>query len=149
MTRSMSTQLWQKYNVTPTDTKWVDIGKAFEGCAMQICSRIVAKEFKSGGRPDLYAGSHPLEALKATISIAASHSPQSSLMHVDVSRAEASVLVKLLAEGCSGKEKRRNRTVEKEHVRYQRCIKQLGTKMARASGKLEVRTGAQFKKSVS
>ena len=38
----------------------------------------------------------PLEALKAIMSIAASHSPEFSLMHVDVSRA------KLPAEVCSG-----------------------------------------------
>ena len=41
---------------------------------MQIRSRIVAREFRTGDRSDLYAGTHPLEALKA-------------LMHVDVSRA--------------------------------------------------------------
>ena len=45
-----------KYNVTPVDTKWVDTDKAFEEGAMQIRSRIVAREFKSGDRPDLYAG---------------------------------------------------------------------------------------------
>ena len=45
-----------KYNVTPVDTKWVDTDKAFEGEPMQIRSRIVAREFKSGDRPDLYAG---------------------------------------------------------------------------------------------
>ena len=78
---------------------------------MQIRSRIVARDFKSGDRPDLYAGTPPLEALKATISIAASHSPEFSLMHVDVSRAHSHakaqrpVLVKLSAEDCSGKDK--------------------------------------------
>ena len=76
-----------QYNVTPVDTKWVDTDKAFEGEPMQIRSRIVAREFKSWDRPDLYAGPLPLEALKAIISIAASHSPEFSLMHVDVSRA--------------------------------------------------------------
>ena len=70
-------------------------------------------------------------------------------MHVDVSRAyfhakaQRLVLVKLPAEDCSG-----NWTVEEEHVRYQRCSKQLGTKLARASGKLGLRAGAQFKKLV-
>ena len=77
-----------KYNVTPVDTKWVDTdNKALKGEPMQIRSRIVAREFKSGDRPDLYAGTPPLEALKAFMSIAASHSPEFSLMHVDVSRA--------------------------------------------------------------
>ena len=54
---------------------------------MQIRSRIVAREFTSGDRLDLYVGTLPFEALKAIISIAASHSPEISLMHVDVSRA--------------------------------------------------------------
>ena len=48
-----------KYNVTPIDTT------AFEGEPMQIRSRIDAREFKSGDRPDLYAGTPPREALKA------------------------------------------------------------------------------------
>ena len=56
----------------------------------------------------------PLEALKAIISIVASHSPEFSLMQVDVSRAyfrakaQRFVLVKLLAEDCSGKDKGRS-----------------------------------------
>ena len=45
-----------KYIVTPVDTKWVDIDKAFEGEPMHIRSRIVARGFNSGDRPDLYAG---------------------------------------------------------------------------------------------
>ena len=40
-----------------------------------------------GDMPALYAGTSPLEALKAIISTAASHSPEFSLMHFDVSRA--------------------------------------------------------------
>ena len=54
---------------------------------MQIRSRIVVREFKSGDWPDLYAETPPLEALKAIISIAASHSPEFSLIHADVSSA--------------------------------------------------------------
>ena len=99
-----------KYNVTPVDTKWVDTDKAFEEEPMQIRSRIVAGECKSGDRPDLYAGTYSLEALKAIISIAASHSPEFSLMHVDAShatfhaKAQRRVLVKLPAKDCSGKD---------------------------------------------
>ena len=44
---------------------------------------------------------------------------------------------------------RKNRIVDEEHVRYQRCSKQLGTRLARASPKLGPRAGAQCKKSVS
>ena len=51
----------------------------------------------------------PLEALKAIISIAAGHSPECSLTHVDVSRAyfhaKAQRLVKLLAKVCPGEDK--------------------------------------------
>ena len=44
-----------KFNVTPVDTEWVDTGKAFEEEPKQIRFRIVAREFKSVDRPDLYA----------------------------------------------------------------------------------------------
>ena len=144
-----------KYNVTPVDTKWVDTDKAFEGEPMQLRSRVVAREFKSADRPDLYAGTPPLEALKAITSIAASHSPEFSLMHVDVScayfhakaqeaRAGEIGSRRLLREGS-----RKNRIVDEEHVRFQRCSKQLGTRLARASRTLEPRAWAQCKKSVS
>ena len=62
-----------KYGITPVDTKWVDTDKAFEEEPMQIRSRICAREFKCDDRPDLYAGTPPLEALKATISNAVNH----------------------------------------------------------------------------
>ena len=48
------------------------------------------------------------------------------------------VLVKLPVKDCSGKDKGKNRIVEEEHVRYQRCSKQLGTRLARASRKIGV-----------
>ena len=54
---------------------------------MQIRSRPVAREFRSGERPHLLAGTPPLEALKAIISIAANHKHTFSIMHIDVSRA--------------------------------------------------------------
>ena len=69
-----------QYTITPVDTQWVDTDKAFEGEPMQIRSRIVAREFKSDDRPDLYAGTLPLEAkLKAIISIAAK--PQRNVLN--------------------------------------------------------------------
>ena len=132
-----------KYHVTPVDTKWVDTDKAFEEEPMQIRSRIVTREFKSGDMPALYAGTLPLEALKAIISTVASHSPEFSLMHIDVSRAyvhtkaQRLVLVKLPEEDCSGKDTGIIGFLEKSmHVRYQRCREQLGTRLARASRKL-------------
>ena len=54
---------------------------------MQIRSRLCAREFKSDDRPDLYAGTTPVEALKAIILIAANHKETFSIMHIDVSRA--------------------------------------------------------------
>ena len=77
----------EKYGITPIDTTWIDTDKAFEGEPMQIRSRICAREFKSDDRPDLYAGTPPLEALKAIMSIAANHKGTFSIMHIDVSRA--------------------------------------------------------------
>ena len=123
---------------------------------MQLRSRVVAREFKSADRPDLYAGTPPLEALKAIISIAASHSPEFfSLTHVDVSCAYFHAKAQEVRAGEIGSRRllregsRKNRIVDEEHVRYQRCSKQLGTRLARASRKLEPRAWAQCKKSVS
>ena len=101
----------EKYGITPIDTKWIDTDKAFEGEPMQIRSRMCAREFKSDDRPDLYAGTPPLEALKAIISIAANHKGTFSIMHIDVSRAyfhakaQRPVLIRLPAEDRMGTDK--------------------------------------------
>ena len=76
-----------QYKITPVDTKLVDKDKAFEDKPMQIRSQFVSTEFKSDDQPDLYAGTLPLEALKAMMSIAANHKETFSIMHIDVSRA--------------------------------------------------------------
>ena len=68
---------------------------------MQVRSRIVAREVKSEDRFDLYAGTPPMEALRAVISMAASHKQIFSVMHIDVlrtyfrARAQELVLVRL------------------------------------------------------
>ena len=54
---------------------------------MQIRSKIVSREFKSDDRPDLFAGTLPLDALKSIISIAANHKETFSTLYIDVSRA--------------------------------------------------------------
>ena len=77
----------EKYGITPVDTKWVHTDKAFEEEPQQIRSRMCAREFKSDDRLDLYAGTPPLEALKAIISIAANHKEMFSTIYIDVSRA--------------------------------------------------------------
>ena len=63
---------------------------------------------KADDRPDLYAGTAPLEALNATISIAANHKETFSIMHIDVSRAyfhakaQRPVLIRLPVEDRMG-----------------------------------------------
>ena len=47
----------------------------------------VRKSSKNDDRPDLYAGTPSLEALKVMISIAANNKETLSIMHIDVSRA--------------------------------------------------------------
>ena len=138
-----------KYNVTPVDTD-----KAFEGEPVHIRSRMVSREFKSGDRPDLYAGTPP-RALKDTMSIAASHGPEFSLMHVDASRAyfhakaQRPVLVKLPAEGCSGKDAGNIGLLKKSmHGSRDAASDRERDWLARASRKLGIRAGAQLKKSV-
>ena len=56
--------------VTPVRTTWIGTYKSFEEENMQVGSRIVAREFKPGNRPDLYVGIPPMEGLKAMLSIA-------------------------------------------------------------------------------
>ena len=98
----------EKYGITPVDTKWVDTDKAFDGEPMQIRSRMCARELKSDDRPDLYAGTPPLEALKAIKPIAANHKETFSIMHIDVSRAyfhakaQRPVLIRLPVEDTMG-----------------------------------------------
>ena len=114
---------------------------------MQIRSRIVSREFKSGDRPDLYAGTPPPESLNAIITIAVSPGPNFSrcmltfFVHTSMPR------LSLPADDSSAKDKGQS-DFEEEHVRYQRCSKRLGTRLARAHGKLGYELGL-FKKSVS
>ena len=71
-----------KYGVTSVDTWWTDTDKEFEERPAEARSRIVARGFKSGDRPDLSAGTLPLEALKAI----PNHWQTFGIMHIDVSR---------------------------------------------------------------
>ena len=131
-----------KYNVTPADTKWVDTDKALEAKPVQIRTRIVARESKCGDSSDMYAWTPPLEAVKAVIPIAASHSPEFSLMHVDVSSAyfhaktRRPVLVKLPAEDCSGKDVAKIGLLKKSMHGTTDAASNWEQRLARASGKL-------------
>ena len=77
----------ESFKVGLVDTKWLDTNKPYEEEPMQIRSRVVAREFESGRRPDLHAGTPPMEARKAILSFAADHEEQLAIMRIDVSRA--------------------------------------------------------------
>ena len=88
-----------KFLVTPVDAKWIDTKKAFEEEPMQIRSLIVV-DFQSGARPGLYAGTLPLEALKAE-RITSKHSQSCTStchMRMFTQRLTSLVLVRLPAE---------------------------------------------------
>ena len=61
--------------------------QSIRGEPLQFRSRLVSRQLKRGDRPDLYAMTAPLEAVRAIISIAANHKQTFSIMHLDVSRA--------------------------------------------------------------
>ena len=112
---------------------------------MQIRSRMCAREFKSDDWPDLYAGTPPLEVLKAIISIGAKHKDTFSTMHVHVSRAyfhakaQRPVLVRQPVGGLNGQ----------VHVRNEGRGQQLRTLLARARQELGIPTWTQLEESVS
>ena len=98
---------------------------------MQIRSRMCAREFNSDDRPDLYAGTPPLEALKAIMSIEADNKETFSIMHIDVSRAyfhaKAQRPVLIRSGGQNGHRRWERRIDEEEHVRNERRGQQLGS----------------------
>ena len=64
-------QCWAETGRAPVKTGWADTNK---GTAAEptVRSRWVAKEYNTGARPDLFAGTSPLEGVKLVISSAAS-----------------------------------------------------------------------------
>ena len=70
MRKSMNVKLLHTARSVQSTRSGLTQNKAFEGEPMQIRSPVVKRKFKSGDRPDLYAGIPPLEAV---ISIAANH----------------------------------------------------------------------------
>ena len=80
----------EAYGVTgkpPIKVRWVDVNKGSKEVP-EIRSRLVAKEIKVNDRPDLFAGTPPLEALKLLLSMAASSGEEDvCIMHTDASRA--------------------------------------------------------------
>ena len=72
--------------------RWIDINKG-DSEHPDYRSRLVAKDFKGDDRPDLFAATPPLEALKLLISIAASN-PGLHIMINDVKSAYFHAAVK-------------------------------------------------------
>ena len=72
-------------------TRWLDTNKAGPGMIADIRSRLVAREFATEIRDDLFAGTPALEAIKMMISIVASSNggrrPRKKLMTMDIKRA--------------------------------------------------------------
>ena len=82
--RSMA---FTKTGRAPIKVRWVDHNKGSDEEPM-IRSRLVAKEIKVSDKPELFAATPPLEAVKMVISFAAENGPTDKcLMHNDVSRA--------------------------------------------------------------
>ena len=90
----------------PIKVRWVDVSKGSKEMP-EIRSRLVAKEIKRSEKPELFAGTPPLESLKLLLSVAASSgSAGTCIMHNDVSRAYfhapavREVFVELVSEDC-------------------------------------------------
>ena len=70
----------------PIGARWRDINKG-DRYNVNVRSRLVAKEFNNKKCDDLFAGTPPVEAMRAIISMAASGATPKTLMTVDLSRA--------------------------------------------------------------
>ena len=78
-------ECWDVTGKAPIATRWVDINKGDEANP-NYRSRLVAKEFKTNDRPDLFAATPPSECLRLMISRMASRKGM-QMMYADVSRA--------------------------------------------------------------
>ena len=78
-------ECWHQTGKPPIAVRWVDINKSDETFE-NYRSRLVAKEYKTDIRPDLYAATPPSECLKMMISMMASNQGF-RIMYADVSRA--------------------------------------------------------------
>ena len=76
---------WEATGKAPIPVRWVDINKG-DNTSPNYRSRLVAKEFRTDVRPDLYAATPPSECLKLLLSRLSS-TPKMKLMYADVSRA--------------------------------------------------------------
>ena len=79
------TECRERTGKAPIAVRWVDVNKG-DNEKPNYRSRLVAKEFKTDVRPDLYAATPPSECLRLMLSKLAS-TPGATLMYADVSRA--------------------------------------------------------------
>ena len=61
-------QGWDRTGKSPIKTRWIDINKG-DKIHPELRSRLASKDYNTGKRPDLFAATPPLEALKLLISI--------------------------------------------------------------------------------
>ena len=78
-------ECWTQTGKAPIAVRWVDINEG-DDSHPNYCSRLVAKEFKTDLRPELYAATPPSECLRMLISKVASKEGM-RMMYADVSRA--------------------------------------------------------------
>jgi hypothetical protein len=78
-------ECWRVTGAAPIGVRWVDINKG-DSVNPKYRSRLVAKEFNTGVRPDLYAATPPSECLRLLLSKLATDKTL-KLMYADVSRA--------------------------------------------------------------
>ena len=77
----------EKYGVKPIQVRWVDTDKAHPGEEPHYRSRLVAKEIRKDERPELFAGTPPVETVKILCGRLASKRRGWGMLHIDVSRA--------------------------------------------------------------
>ena len=76
---------WEATGKAPIPVRWIDINKG-DSTNPNYRSRLVAKEYRTDIRPDLYAATPPSECLTLLLSRLSSD-PKRKLMYADVSRA--------------------------------------------------------------
>ena len=79
-------EAYEKTGKAPILTRWIDINKGDKKKPLYR-SRLVAKEFNTGARPDLFAATPPTECLKLLLHKLTTRGKEYKLLYADVSRA--------------------------------------------------------------
>ena len=85
-TKVPKSQCWKRTGKAPIPVRWIDHNKG-DKTRPNYRSRLVAKDIKKDARPDLYAATPPLEALKTILALAAKGKKGTGIMVNDVKRA--------------------------------------------------------------